>query len=106
MKLKIGDTVKVISGKDKGREGKIEKIFPKDGRVLVPGINMYKKHVKGSQGQKGGIYDLPRALSLGKVALVCPKCKKPVRVAFKILTNGEKVRVCKKCKKEIDSAKK
>lgn len=98
MKLKVGDIVKILGGKDKDREGKIEKIFPKDGRVLVPGINMYKKHVKGSQGQKGGIYDLPRPLPVGKVALVCSKCKKVGRVGFKILAGGEKVRICKKCK--------
>lgn len=100
MKLKIKDTVKVMSGKDKGREGKIEKIIPLRNVVLVPEINLYKKHVKGSQGQKGGIYDIPRPLNVSKVALVCPICKKPTRVGIKIIKN-EKVRICKKCNKEI-----
>ena len=101
IKLKIGDTVKVLAGKDKGREGKIEKIFPKKEKVLVPGVNIYKKHVKGAQGQKGGIYDIPRPLPFSKVALICPKCKKATRVGFNVLKD-EKVRMCKKCKKEVD----
>ena len=104
LKLKVGDKVKVKIGKDKGRSGKIEKIFPKKGTALIPDINMYKKHVKGSQGQKGGIFDIPRPLKLSKLALVCPKCKKSVRVGFKISAD-KKVRVCKKCKKNIDSIK-
>lgn len=101
-KLKIGDTVKITTGKDKGREGKIERIFPKSSLVLVPGVNIYKKHVKGREGQKGGIYDIPRPLPLAKVALVCPKCKKVTRVGFK-LAGEDMVRICRKCKKEIDA---
>lgn len=101
MKFRIGDNVKITAGKDKGRDGKIEKIFPKVLKVLVPGINLYKKHVKGFQGQKGGIYDIPRPLGLGKIALICPKCKKVTRIGFS--TKGEKkARICKKCNKEID----
>lgn len=100
MKLKIGDTVKLTAGKDKGREGKIEKTIPSKNAVIVPGVNLYKKHVKGSQGQKGGIYDIPRPLNMAKVALICPLCKKPTRVGIRIVKN-EKVRICKKCKKEI-----
>ncbi len=101
IKLRIGDTVKITLGKDKGREGKIESIDYKKKTVIVPGINIYKKHVKSFQGQKGGIYDLPRPLPFSKVALICPKCKKQTRVGFRILEK-EKVRVCAKCKKEID----
>jgi len=102
LKLKIGDLVRITIGKDRSREGKIEKIFPKKGTILIPEINMYKKHVKGSQGVKAGIYDLPRPLVVSKVALVCPKCKKITRVGFR-LAGEEKVRVCRKCKKEIDT---
>ena len=102
LKLKAGDTVKITAGKDKGREGKIEKIFPKQTKALIPGVNIYKKHVKGSQGQKGGIYDIPRPLDFAKIALICPKCKKMTRVGFKIVDNS-KSRVCKKCNKEIDT---
>ena len=102
LKFKIGDTVKVVAGKDKGRQGKIEKIFPKEFKALIPGINVYKKHVKGFEGQKGGIYEIPRRLYFAKIALICPKCKKPTRVGFKIV-GKEKTRVCKKCKAEIDA---
>ena len=102
MKLKVGDTVKITLGKDKGREGKIEKVIPADSKVVVPGVNIYKKHVKGMGEVKGGIYEIPRPLSLSKVALVCPKCKKVTRIGFKF-AGSEKVRVCRKCGKEIDT---
>lgn len=102
VKFKVGDTVKITTGKDKGREGKIERIFPRENLVIIPEVNIYKKHVKGFQGQKGGIYDLPRPLSFAKIALVCPKCKKVTRVSWR-LVGKEKVRVCAKCKKEVDT---
>lgn len=102
IKFKKGDTVKITAGKDKGREGKIETLFPKESLALIPEINIYKKHVKGASGQKGGIYELPRPLAFGKFALVCPKCKKVTRVGFRVLEK-EKVRICRKCGKEIDS---
>lgn len=104
-KFKVGDKIKVTLGKDKGRDGVIEKIFPKGENIMVPGINIYKKHVKGVTGQKGGIYDIPRPLHVSKIALICPKCSKPTRVGFKVLDN-EKVRICAKCKREIDSKQK
>jgi large subunit ribosomal protein L24 len=102
LKFRIGDKVKVTLGKDKGREGDIERIFPKDASALVPGINIYKKHVKGRPGQKGGIYEIPRPLSFAKIALICPKCKKNTRVGYKLIAN-EKTRICRKCGREIDS---
>jgi len=101
LKIKVGDTVKITAGKDKGRQGKIERLFGRKGMILIPGINIYKKHFKGSQGQKSGIYDIPRPLDRAKVALVCPNCKKPTRVGFKLL-GKTKSRICKKCGKEID----
>ncbi len=101
LKFKTGDTIKVTAGKDKGREGKIEKVLPKKEMVIVPGLNMYKKHVKGFQGQKGGIYDLVRPLPYSKIALVCPNCKKITRVGYK-LEKEDKIRVCKKCGKQIN----
>ncbi len=102
LKLKLGDTVKITAGKDKGREGKIEKIYPEESKAVVPGVNLYKKHVKGFGDVKGGIYEIPRALGFGKIALVCPKCKKITRVGFKF-AGKDKVRVCRKCGKEIDN---
>lgn len=102
IKFKIGDTVKIMAGKDKGRDGKIEKILPGQSKALIPGVNLYKKHVKGFGDVKGGVYDIPRPLGFGKIALVCPKCKKITRIGFKF-AGDEKVRICKKCKKEIDA---
>lgn len=101
IKLKKGDTVKITSGKDKGRNGKIEIVLPKINSVVVPEVNMYKKHVKGQQGGvKAGIYDLPRPLNIAKVALICPHCKMQSRVSFKI-EKDTKFRICSKCKKQI-----
>lgn len=101
LKFKIGDTVKVMTGKDKGREGKIEKVDIFSLSAYIPEINLFKKHVKGYPGQKGGIYDIPRPLPFSKIALICPKCKKITRVGFRV-TNDEKLRFCRKCKKLID----
>lgn len=101
LKIKIGDTVKVTSGKDKGREGKIEMVLPQRNSVVIPEVNMYKKHVKGQQGGvKAGMYDLPRPLNVAKIALICPNCKKVTRVGFK-LEKDLKIRICLKCKKNI-----
>jgi large subunit ribosomal protein L24 len=101
--FKKGDKVKVLQGKDRGREGKIEKVIPKKEKILIPDLNIYKKHVKGGvAGQKSGIYEVPRPLPFNKVALVCPKCKKQTRVGFKEV-GGEKVRICRKCGREIDT---
>jgi len=105
LKLKIGDSIKVTSGKDKGREGKIESLNLKAGTALVPGVNIYKKHVKGTgteKGQKGGIYELSRPLPFAKISLVCPKCKKVTRVAFRFV-GKDKERTCLKCGKGIDT---
>lgn len=104
LKLKKGDTIKVVLGRDHGREGVVEKVNPKEKTVLVPGVNMYKRAIKGTPGREGGIYDLPRPLAFPKVALVCPHCKKETRVGFSIVDNI-KHRICKKCGREIDSAK-
>lgn len=101
MKIKKGDTIIVIKGKDKGRKGKVEKVFPKEGKVLVLGINVVKKHVKPKkEGEKGGILEIAKPLNVSKVALVCPKCGKKTRVGF-LLTKEGKERICKKCQTVI-----
>lgn len=102
MKLRKGDTVKIIAGKDRGKQGKIEKVFPKLGKVLIPGINIYKKHVKPrGEGKPGGIIDLVKPLPATNIALLCPKCGKPTRIGFQIDKSGEKHRICRKCKEVI-----
>ncbi|MBI2103545.1 50S ribosomal protein L24 [Candidatus Woesebacteria bacterium] len=106
LKFKVGDKVKILAGKDKGREGNIETILVKKDLAVVPGVNVYKRHAKGTPGgQKAGIYELSRALPLGKIGLICPKCKKVTRVGFKAV-GDEKRRVCAKCGREIDTKQK
>lgn len=98
MKLKKGDEVLVTVGKDRGKKGKIEKVFPKKGAVLVAGVNIYKRHLKPqAQNKPGGIIDLTKPLDVAKVALVCPKCGQPTRVGFQRGQQGESLRVCRKC---------
>ena len=101
MKLKRGDIVKVTAGKDKGRTGKIEKVLPKPNKVVVAGVNLYKRHLKPrGESKPGGIVDIVKPLPVSNVALICPKCGQPTRVGFRV-TKKEKVRICKKCKEVI-----
>jgi large subunit ribosomal protein L24 len=101
MKLKKGDNIKVIKGKDKGKTGKIDKVFPKLGKVLVGNVNLYKRHMKArSQNEPSQILTLTKPLPEANVILVCPKCHKETRVGYKIEKNN-KLRVCKKCEAEI-----
>jgi len=101
MKIRKGDKVKVIYGKDKGKEGVVEKVYQKAKKVLIAGVNLYKKHIKKNQKMpQGGIIDIPRPLAVSKVMLICPKCKKPTRVGF-LKEEKKKLRVCKKCESKI-----
>jgi large subunit ribosomal protein L24 len=97
MKILKGDKVKVLIGKDKGREGEVIKSFPKKSSIVIKGLNMFKKHVKPSQGRAGGIVEKERALHISKVALICPECKKATRIGYKVDKSGTKYRICKKC---------
>ncbi len=97
MKLKKGDTVKVLSGNDKGKTGEILEIMPKSSKIIVKGINIRKKHTKPrKQGEEGGIIPSEFPIHSSKVAIVCPKCGKAVKIGYKV-EKDEKVRVCKKC---------
>lgn len=101
MKLKKGDNVKIVLGKDKGKEAKIEKVFSKTQKVKVTGVNLYKRHLKArSQGQPSEIVAVTLPLSVHNVALICPHCKLQTRIGFEVEKNG-KIRVCRKCKKKI-----
>jgi large subunit ribosomal protein L24 len=99
-KIKKDDKVVILAGKDAGKTGKVDKVYSKDLKVLVEGINLVKRHVKGREGIEGGIIELRKPLDISNVALVCPNCNKPTRVGFD-LTKGPKQRVCKKCQKVI-----
>ena len=101
MNIRKGDKVVVISGKDKGKEGKILVADPKAGKVIVEGVSVASKHQKPrKQGEEGGIIKMETPIYACKVMVVCPKCGKPTRVAHKIV-DGKKVRVCKKCGAEL-----
>ena len=101
MNVKKGDTVVVLSGKDRGKQGKVLGTVPADGKVVVEGINMVTCHVKPrKQGETGGIVQREAAMYASKVQVVCPKCNKGTRIAHKI-ENGKKTRVCKHCGAEL-----
>lgn len=101
MKLKKGDNILVIAGKDKGRTAKILKAFPKEMKILVEGINIRSKHVRPKkQGEQGQVVKVPVPMDASNTKLLCPKCGKPARIGYAI-KNGKKFRVCKKCKSEI-----
>jgi|SRR3989338_7375624 len=102
MKIKKGDNIIVLKGKDKGKKGKVQKAFPKEGKLIVEGVNMRKKHLKPKRaGEKGQIVQLAGLMSVSNVGLVCPKCSKPARIGFK-MQGSKKYRFCKQCKAEID----
>ena len=99
--VKTGDEVKIISGKDKGKTGKVLEVSPSEKKVIVEGCNMVTKHVKARrQGQMSGIVKAEGALYASKVMPVCPKCKKATRVGHEI-KDGKKLRVCKHCGAEL-----
>jgi len=101
MKIKKGDQVLIISGKDRTKKGKVLRSFPKEGRILVEGINIRKKHQKPKKsGEKGQIVELPGLIQASNVKLICSKCGKAVRVGYKLIAD-KKTRICKKCKQEF-----
>lgn len=96
MKIKKGDLVSILCGKDKGKTGKVLKVIPKVNKVQVEGINMVKKHNKPSQNNKGGIENIEMPIHKSNVLLLDPKTNKPSRVGFKFLKDGKKIRFLKK----------
>jgi large subunit ribosomal protein L24 len=105
--LKVNDQVEVITGKDKGRVGKIIKIYTKSDKALVERINMIKRHTKArAAGQEGQIVEKEAPIHVSNLKLVCPKCTNTVRVASKTLDDGTKVRICKKCSESVEPSKK
>jgi len=102
LKIKTNDKIKILSGKDKGKEGKVIQVFLSAGKVVVEGVNVMKKHLRSRKsGEKGQVIELSAPLAVGKVALICPKCNRTVRVGYKFEA-GVKKRVCRKCKELID----
>ncbi len=101
-KIKKGDKVVVIAGRDKGRKGEVTLMLPKEGKALVQGVNMVKRHQKQTQTQEGGIISKEAPIQLSNIAFADPKDGQPTRVGFKILDDGRKVRVAKRSGEMID----
>ena len=102
LKIRKGDRVRVLTGKDRGKEGEIMRAIPDKRKVIVEGVNVAKKHQGPTRStQQGGIIDRDMPLPVANVALVCPSCGKPTRVGYKFDSSGQKVRACKKCGGEI-----
>jgi len=101
--IRRGDTVGVIAGSERGKRGKVLRVLPEKGRVLVEHVNMIKKHQRPTQKlRQGGIIEREGPLALSNVLVVCSRCDKPSRTGIKILTDGRKVRVCRRCNESID----
>ncbi len=103
MRVRRNDTVVIITGKERDKRGKVQLVLPKEGLVVVEGLNMVKRHQKATaMMRQAGIIQKEAPLPLAKVMVVCPRCNKGVRVGYHTLEDGRKVRMCRKCKEMID----
>jgi len=101
MKIHKGDTVKIITGKDRGKTGKVIKADLKSRKLIVEGVNLYKKHMRPKrQGEKGEVVQISRPMEVSNLMAVCPSCKQPTRIGFRFEENN-KFRYCKKCQNRI-----
>ena len=101
MKLKKNDQVLILSGKDKGKKGKILSVFPEKEKLMVEGVNIMKKHVRPKKsGEKGQIVEIPALIDISNAKIICPKCDKATRIGCKVVEN-KRFRICKKCEAEI-----
>ncbi len=109
VRLRRGDLVIVLSGKDKGKQGKIIETIPDEGRVIIDGVNVVTKHQKAGRATRAtpntqtGLIHMPAPVTVGKVMLVCPKCSKPTRIGSGTTNDGTKTRRCSKCHELIDA---
>lgn len=102
LRIRRGDRVIVLTGKDRGKTGRVLKVLSGNNRVIVEGINLVKKHMRRrSESEPGGIKEIPSSIHISNVNLLCPHCSKGTRFTVKILEDKSKVRICKKCKKEL-----
>ncbi len=102
IKIKKGDTVMAIAGRDRGKTGKVLRIYPRKSRVVVEGVNFVKKHMrKTRQDQEGGIIKRESPIQISNLAVFCKSCNRPVRIGITALSDGSKSRFCKRCKEMI-----
>jgi len=103
MKIRKNDTVLVIIGKDSGKKGKVRRVVPKKGKVIVEGVNMIKRHARArGAARQAGIIELEAPIDISNVMLVCNKCSKPVRIGFSVQNDGSRTRACHTCGELID----
>ncbi len=103
MKIRKNDMVLVITGKDKGKKGKVRLTHPKDDRVVVEGVNFIKKHTRAQRtARQAGIIEMEAPLHISNILLLCSKCNHPTRIGFTKLQDGKKVRICCSCREVID----
>jgi len=107
MRIRKGDKVLIIAGKDKGKQGEVIQSVPRIGKILVEGVNLVKKHIPAERTKKGGKVgqriELPTFINISNAQLVCPNCKKATRVGYLVDEKGKKKRVCKKCQQAIEN---
>ena len=102
MKIKKGDNIKIIKGKDKGKTGKVLRLFPAKNKALVQGINFVKKHLRRSkQDEQGGIVQREAGINISNLMLICKACNRAIRVGIDVLQDGSRVRFCKKCREVL-----
>jgi len=102
-KIRRGDLVLVVAGKDRGKQGRVQRVIPQSERVVVEGVNLARKHMKPRPGvQQAGIVTIEASLSVSNVMLLCPHCNRGSRTSFSVLQDGKKVRVCKRCQEAIE----
>ena len=102
MKIRKGDRVQVLAGKDRGKTGTITFAYPAKGKVVVDGLNVAKKHQKATGAtMQGGIIDKEMPMPVSNVAIICPSCAKPTRIGYRFEPDGTKVRICRKCEGDI-----
>ena len=105
-KVRKNDTVQVLAGRDKGKQGKVTRVIPKEDRVVIEGVNIRKRHTRARRpGEQAGIVEFPAPLHVSNVAVVCAKCGRPTRVGFRLLADGTKVRYCKRCEEVIEDGR-
>ncbi len=101
MKIHKGDTIKIIIGKDSGKTGKVLKVIPKKDKILIEGLNLFKKHVRPKKtGEKGQTILVPRPINVSNAMILCASCGRPTKIGYR-LEGGKKERICKKCKAKI-----
>ena len=102
MKIRKGDRVQVLSGKDRGKEGEVTRVLPTEGKVIVDGLNVVKKHQRATRAtMQGGIIDKEMPIAVDSVAIICGSCGKPTRIGYRFESDGTKVRICRKCEGDL-----